>query len=369
MLIYNQTTLAFISRIKIYLREVAAELGLEYRTSRLHLNGISYPITLVVFEGEQRLGFYDAHCYRLGINLKLVYLANSSVIREIIKHELAHFLTSVFYPQALTAHGEEFTEICQRFNLPHDVSAATINLEIANEQFVDQRSEKVLRLVKKLLALASSQNAHEAEAATAKANALLLKHNLELIDLRRDDPQEADQTFVHTVLSAKRQSAKLHAIYQILTTFFVYPVFLQGKEGVRLEVIGNRASVELAEYVANFLDQKLEDLWNEAKNQNAKLKGTTAKNSFFKGVAQGHSLRIQNEQIMSSGKELIILKQDLKRRVAQVYSRLGSSSSRSSGNCHESHAQGIKAGSKLSINPALGQDQKAGKKLLSFFKK
>lgn len=366
MLIYNQTTNAFIRRVRLYLKELVAELGFDYGTTRVKINNMTYPLNLVVFEGDQRLGFYDHHSFRLGLNLKLIYLANSDVLRDIIKHELAHFLTAIFYPAAHAPHGPEFLAICSRFKLPDYVAAARVNLDQANELQLDQRSEKVLRQVKKLLALAASNNQHEAEMATSKANQLLLRHNLELIDLRQEERNQEEDTFVHQVLTAKRQSAKLHAIYQILTTFYVYPVFHQGRGEVRLEVIGNRPSVELAEYVADFLDRHLEELWTIEQKRNPKLKGAVAKNSFFRGVASGHCQRI-NQLQQASSKELVVLQQNLERCVEQVYSRLGSSHSRSSF-CPHSHALGKSAGEKLSIIPGV-KHESATKKLLSFFKK
>lgn len=367
MLLFNQTTESFIKRIRLYLHEIAQELGLDYRTSRIHIDQISYPLSLVIFEGESHLGFFDPHTYRLGLNNKLLYCANSQVIRDILKHELAHFLTFIHFPKAEHPHGQEFKNICLRYRLPDEVSKATLDLDLANESTLDLRSEKVLSTVKKLLALASSQNEFEAEAATLKANNLLLKHNLDLINLRKSEGNPLkDNTYAHTVLSSKRQSAKMHAIYQILTSFLVYPVFLQGKEGVRLEVIGSRANVELAEYVANFLDGHLEELWHKAQKSSPHLKGKSAKNSFFKGVATGYSNKIQEEhKNPEMSKALVLLNRDLKERVAQVYSRLGSSRSNSSF-CHESHSQGVKSGSRLSINPALPSAKNGIKKLLTF---
>lgn len=365
MLIYNQTTKSFLQRALLYLREICVELDIEFKTSRLKINSISYPLNLVVFEGDSRLGFYDHHSFRLGLNLKLIYCANSQVIRDILKHELAHFLTAVHYPNA-SSHGSEFRQICQAYGLPEHIAEPQIDIEQANQQYVDPKSERVIRQVQKLLSLASSNNQYEAELATAKANQLLLNHNLDLVKLRHSQNKIQD-TYVHQVLSAKRNSAKLHAIYEILTAFYVSPVFHQGKGEVRLEVIGNRPSVELAEYVAQFLDRHLEELWEAARSANPKLKGTIAKNSFFRGVAQGHFERIKGQNAQVLGSELILLKSDLREQVKQVYSRLGSSSSRAQ-NCYDSHALGKKEGAKLSITPGL-KNEGTAKKLLSFFKK
>ena len=78
----------------------------------------------------------------------------------------------------------------------------------------------------------------------------------------------------------------------------------------RIEVTGSRTNVELADYVANFLDQELERLFSVYQKEHSDLKGQRAKNSFFKGMAEGYVEKIkktQKEVSLAEGKELIVL--------------------------------------------------------------
>jgi hypothetical protein len=235
-------------------------------------------------------------------------------------HELAHYLTHIFYRDA-APHGKEFHAICEKFGFPKVVSEASLNLEAGNlSKEGDLESEKVLEKVKKLLSLAQSSNAHEAELATIKANDLLLRHSLKYIN-KEDEP-----IYMVRILIRKRKDAKLSAIYSILKHFIVRPVISQGQNTCCLEVSGSLTNVKLASYVAGFLDHELELLWNEAKKRH-QLKGTRARNSFFAGVAQGHDLKMkQSKMSYSDGdqKALIVVEKNLDQKIARIYGRLSS---------------------------------------------
>lgn len=162
MLIFDQTSIAFIQRAQQMLKEILRELHFEVRNSRFVHKGYLYPIKVVVFEGSD-LGHYNQPFYQIGLNKKLLYLAKDSVIRDILKHELAHYLTWIEFGQ-VQSHGPEFKQTCQKYQFPDDIAFAKINLEEANlSKEGDIEAERVLEKVKKLLKLAQSSNAHEAE--------------------------------------------------------------------------------------------------------------------------------------------------------------------------------------------------------------
>lgn len=219
------------------------------------------------------------------------------------------------------------------------------------------QGEKLIERVKKLLALASSSNSHESALATAKANEILLKYNLQTLNERHDDDEEI---CVKKTVSAKKRNGKLEAIYEILTSFFVCPVFNRGRGQCYLEIVGSRTNVELADYVAGFLDHELERLWKLAQKENPSLKGMAKKNSFMRALGKSYGEKTKDVQ-KGSGKDLIPLQKNLARQVELVFPRLGGVSSQ--GQFHaDSAAAGAKHGKSLSINPGLKNSQ--GKRLL-----
>ena len=177
MIVYDSTTLAFIQKTEQMVREILETSGVTVRRSRFLWKNYLYPIHVVVFEGKE-WGHFNAPYFQIALNRKLIYSAKDSVVRDILRHELAHYFTLLEYG-TVQPHGKEFHDICARFNFPDNVSAATMNLETENlAKEGDLHSEKILGKVKKLLSLAASANAHEAELATVKANELLLRYNL-----------------------------------------------------------------------------------------------------------------------------------------------------------------------------------------------
>ena len=134
----------------------------------------------------------------------------------------------------------------------------------------------LFRKIEKLMALSTSSNSYEAELALLKSQELVLKHN---IDTTFVTGQPEEQMHLKRIIKERRETAKMRCIARILETFFVSVIFNRGQEYTYLEVLGEEANIEIAEYVAGFLDNELESLWNQAQKKTG-IKGATAKNSF-----------------------------------------------------------------------------------------
>lgn len=279
------------------------EMKLKVGRTRFYIGNTSYPLQFVVFDHPSKLGYFAASLYEIGVN-KLFLLEKDEEIKNLLRHELAHYMTYIEHGDQVPSHGREFREICNRYGWPSEISKAKIPIEqaVKNKRMVDK--------VRKLLSLGDSPNAEEAKLATLKAKELLCKYNLELAETD-------EETVVIRVLEKKRNGAKLQAIADILRTFFVYPVFNHGKGVLYLEIIGDRLNVEVGEYIAHFLDKQFEVLWRQGKKNDPRLKGTASKNSFFRGLAKGYQTK---EGLSQSG--LIRIENALIKRVETIYPHL-----------------------------------------------
>ncbi len=363
MYVFSETTLAFIRKAETILREIIRdEVKLPVQRSRFEFKKYYYPIHVVVFDGKE-IGHFNSSYFQIGLNKKLIYQAKDSVLRDILRHELAHYLTLIFYGE-VSAHGPEFKEICHRFNFPQEVALATMNLEESNLSKVgDIDSERVLEKIKKLLKLAESSNSHEAELATLKANQLLLRHHLDHHQIHQHD----EELYMDRVLIRPRKEAKMMAIYEILKHFIVRPVLSFGKGSCALEVSGTETNVKLAHYIANFLDYELDHLWKIAQKE-TKLSGLRAKNSFFMGVAHGfdEKMKIQKQNFtQAEQKALIVIEKDLDQKLGSIYRRLSSSASAQTLDS-AANAYGIQKGRELNVRGAV--ESKSSGKLISFGK-
>ncbi|MCF7806819.1 MAG: hypothetical protein K9M13_04125, partial [Simkaniaceae bacterium] len=150
------------------------------------------------------------------------------------------------------------------------------------------------------------------------------------------------------VLKEKRTSQKQRSIAQILKHFSVETIFHHGGGSSYLELIGLKEHVEIAAYVADYLSEKLEELWLKVKKEH-NLGGMSSKNSFFLGIAKGY-----DEQKRTHIKERALIQANLKRALAMIYPSLASSRSFS---LHDatSHSLGQTAGRSLNIHPGVHQ--------------
>jgi hypothetical protein len=328
MIIYDQTAIAFIQKTEAMARIILAEAGMNVRRNRFLYQNMLYPIHVVVFEGS-KLGYFDSNFWQIGLNRKLVWTAKEDVVRDILKHELAHYLAFIEFG-AIQPHGPEFHQVCKRLGFSPEVSAATSNIELSNESKIgDLESERVLEKVKKLLQLSQSTDVHEAELATVRANEILLRYNLNLI---ADDALSKNETlYMDRVFEQPRRNAKIDAIYEILKHFIVRPVLSHAKGKCALEVTGSLTNVKLARYVAGFLDHELDNLWLVAQKQ-SQLRGLRAKNSFFSGIAKGFDEKMKASKANFTAPEkqaLIKIEEKLNVDMRMIYRRLTQSSSSS----------------------------------------
>lgn len=330
------------------------ECSLKVARTRFWVGDLSWPLNLVCFEGTERWAYFDGRFLQLGLNKKIAGRVKDSILRDLLRHELAHYFVRIHHGLEAKPHGEEFHEMCRRYGWPEQVAKASGDLfDIHEATEGDLVADSVVEKVKKLLALSTSDNPHEAEQATLRANQLIMRHHLS-----RAAFESGEKTLcVLPVLSASKKSAKLTAIYDILTHFMVRPLLHYGRGEVRLEAIGSREQVLLAEYVALFLDREFEQLWKRAG-----LKGMRAKNSFFIGLARGYREKLEGarkEMPQEDSKALVRVEHALGERIKNL---MGGFSSSRSGQVLDGEAlgRGTHAGRGLSILPAM----KEGKGLM-----
>jgi hypothetical protein len=145
--------------------------------------------------------------------------------------------------------------------------------------------EKIARL----LSLSQSANEHEAQAAMAAAQRLMLKYNIEVTA----SAAERDFVFAHLGTPTGRVDESQRVLATILGEFFFVEILwvnvyraLEGKRGAVLEVCGTKANVELAEYVYAFLMQSAARLWEQHKRANG-IRGNSDRRRFSAGVMTG----------------------------------------------------------------------------------
>lgn len=359
MHVYSKKIFKYINEIELAIREILThEVGVKVSGKRFYdyyqMN--SYPISVVIFNNKNMLGYFNLDFYELGFHERLMHLSKEQ-LHDVIRHELAHYMLAITKQHQGSPHSPEFRAFCQRLGWGENVYRAAMQLEDVPSSFESGKSS-VFRKVQKLMALSGSSNKNEAEQAMIKSQQLLLKHNIESIFL---DDDENEKIFLKRIMKQKRENAKMRAIAKILETYFVNIVFSKSKGFIYLEILGSAVNLEIAEHVAEVLVVELEKLWDQAKNQYVNLKGMTAKNSFFLGVARGYCDKIhalKKEYVCETVNALMIIEKKLSEAKNKVYPHLTMGRSRANF-CPESSAVGEKMGRSLQINSAIRSSKHA----------
>ncbi len=351
MFVYSASIIRFVAEIKGVLRRLLSEEArLRCFGDRFYdrLGEKSFPIDVVIYNHRAMLGYFDPHFYELGFHESLIY-ADKTLLHNVIRHELAHYITFIEHGSTAQPHSAEFLAVCRQFGWGEDVFRAAVKFE--PEMDASREEGGVLRKIKKLMALGSSGQAHEAEQAMLKSQQLLLKHHLDAASV---ESAGEEKIYMQRISKQKKETAKMRAIADILKTFFVSVVFHRADGFTYLEILGDLVNLEIADYVAQYLDVELDHLWEEARKRLG-LKGALAKNSFFLGIARGYSRKVENLKAHYNGdtkNALIILERKMIEGTAMAYPKLCTKRS-SAGYCPASHRLGEAMGRQMSIRLGL----------------
>lgn len=365
MIIFSKKIIRFVHDIKCAAKEILSkEVGLKVSDNRFfdRRQEYSYPIKAVIYNNKSMLGYFDPDFYELGFH-ECLMLSSKEQLHNVIRHELAHYITFINYGPRAQPHSSEFREFCQRMGWGEEVYKATTCLDNGiNNPDIEENG--VLRKVQKLMALSTSSNQNEAEQAMIKSQQLLLKHNIES---KYIGSEKEEKVTLKRIMKQKKENAKMRSIAIILETFFVNTVYSRAGDYTYLEILGDEVNIEIAEYVAAILDSELERLWNQGKRL-ANLKGAVAKNSFLLGIARGYCNKIEalkksyNSQVANA---LMIIEKKLIEAKEMAYQRLRSHKS-IAGYCPNSSALGEMMGKSLNINPALNKAAVQSEALIAY---
>lgn len=194
-------------------------------------------------------------------------------------------------------------------------------------------NEKLLDKIKKLLALARSPNQHEAERALAAAQAMMLRHNIQLSQVESFDPdkQRYDE---ETVLSCgRRPPSEVPFVIPIVREFFfVRPLWQRrhrdGRATKDLSFFGTPENIETAKHVYRYLCAAFRALWKEYRQHENPLATQGDARLFYYGAQQGltEKLKAEKEQAEaadpSAGTALVVLNNALVAALSAKYPAL-----------------------------------------------
>jgi predicted SprT family Zn-dependent metalloprotease len=255
--------------------------------------GALRPPAIELVDARSRLGRFVADTRTIEISRPLVLESPWGVVVEVLKHEMAHqYVWEVLGEEDEAPHGPRFRAVCARLGI--DGSPVGRPEPTAAH---DPERERVAEKIARLLALAESPNAHEAEAAMAAAQRLLLTHNIELVRSRA----ARGYGWRHLGTPSGRTQEHERTLSLLLSQYFFVdaiwiPVY-RPAEGTRasvLEICGTPENLEIAEYVHAYLISTAERLWAEHKRDHG-IRGNKERRTFLAGVMQGMADKLARE--------------------------------------------------------------------------
>ncbi len=339
---------------------VRALLGAWHNINGNYFRHALRPPILQLTENRSFLGRWRLAERSIEISRALVLEAEWGAVVEVLKHEVAHqYVHEAMAITDETAHGPAFREVCQRFG----IDARTAGLPSAGG--AGDEAARVLTRIAKLLALGASSNVHEAEAAMAAAQRLMLKYNIEA------PPARDGYVFRHLGVPTGRIEESERILAQLLEQhFFVECIWVsvwraaEGKRGTVLEVCGTPENVELAGYVHEFLSRTAERLWREYR-KSRRLAGNRERRTYLAGVLAGFREKLvagaaeaQREGLVWVGDPE--LNRDFRRRHPSIRMTRYSESPRTG-----AHADGRAAGKEIVLHRPVGGGARPGGRLLT----
>ena len=258
--------------------------------NRTHFRGALSTPQMALSDASSILGRFIGETRTIEVSRTLLSAQPWGVVLEVLKHEMAHQYVYEILRADEPPHGPAFRNVCERLGVDERASGLP-------EAELDAAGKRVLERVHKLLALAESDNRHEAEAAAAAAQRLMLRHNLALPSAHA----VARHSFRHLGRITGRVTEWERRLGNILREhFFVDVIWVPAyqvtdqKRGSVMEAIGTRENLDLAAYVYEFLARTSERLWSAHKTTRG-IRGNTDRRTYLAGVMSGFAEKLATQ--------------------------------------------------------------------------
>ncbi len=265
------------------------------------------PPILELSDAVNQLGCWLPAQRTIRISRRLITEHPWQVVLMVFKHEMAHQVCSELLGCSKIGHDHSFQQACRMLGVPPPYNRSSGDLAAVvlrpPEDVQTAAGRRMITKIHKLLALAGSDNEHEAALAMHRATQLLQRHNLETA--ADDECPLCSRLIINT--RSKQIPAFRRAICAILRDHFFVQIICSSLYDARsnssfktIELLGRSENVPVAEHCYHFLEQQLAWLWQ---NNRHRFQGNprTAKNSYYLGLLHGFAERLNSGAADSTG--------------------------------------------------------------------
>lgn len=316
---------------------------------------LNVPLIIIADLGKSKLGYWSKIKREITVSFEVIQEFPFHQIIHVLKHEMAHqFVDEVLCRTDQRPHGDLFKEACKVLD---------VTPEAALKKCSDQ--DKYIQKIEKLLALSTSMNQHEAEAALTKAQELSFKYNITLMG-------NSDSEYCIRPLGEirKRIASFEWIIMNILSEFYFVKTLKifhrhESMDGHlwQFEIYGTQHNIDTAEYVYYFLLNNAEALWRKYRAEQGK-NVSRMRNSYMSGIFDGFRQMLKKEQELLKRKYEVIrlIDSDLEDFFSECNPRI-SRRKISTSTDKDVYSDGMKEGRKLKMKPGLRKHSRSSRGL------
>jgi hypothetical protein len=242
-------------------------------------------------------GYWSKDRKEICLSRSLVFNYPWDSVRDVLYHEMAHQLSvQVLGDSQSPPHGPYFKKACNLLHIQPMTSARYVPLHDRLLRASASNRDRIMIRVKKLLALAGSNNRHEAQTAMMKAHQLIAKYNITLLE------KDGNRNFVSIFVgkSALRHPRENYFLANLLCDYYFVQglwvsayVLEKGKMGRVLEISGTPENIAIAGYVHDFIQQYISGQWL-AYNKKKRL-NRYRRTDFAVGVIEGFRRKLKSQ--------------------------------------------------------------------------
>lgn len=273
-----------------------------------YVDGRMQPPAVRIGHSRAKLGQWDGLRREITISSHHIARDDWMSVLETLRHEMAHqYVQEVLAVTDEAAHGRAFAKACEKLRCAPEAGATVADL-------AGDGPDKTLRVIQKLLSLADSPNENEAQAAVQKARRLLVKYNVDVVELDRA------RNFGYRVLGdvkGRHTSAELWIGSILNQFFFVEALWSQSydagrdRRGTVLQVYGTRENLDFAAYVHDYLAGLLPLLWKSYR-ESRDLPDNRERQRYYAGVMEGFHTKLKTQAARMATTEALVWKGDPK---------------------------------------------------------
>ncbi len=244
--------------------DICYQHGIDLKRPHIHIS-----------ESKSVYGSWEPVSRTLSISRYLIEEHPWTVVIEVLKHEMAHQYESEIL-KFRPGHGPSFKQACEKLGVHPGFVKARGNISsdmLDLKKTLAPEAGRMIKKVEKLLSLATSDNEHEAQLASKKANDLIQKYNLDRITSGRQDNNYPVTYSVITHKKKRIESIQKSILAILRDYYFVDTVTCKLFDAKDLDsyqsmiLFGTRANLQVAEYVYHYLYCTGKTLWDENKGK------------------------------------------------------------------------------------------------------